>query len=136
MKTYDYPQPHVLPHGSWNRRLHGPWQLIVQSVRTGEVLASAPTNYLEAAIGALIESDAFPQRMTRAVIVDADGWIVFGVSTDPAYIEKMGHTCWFGSEIGFATLEASGLVDQMDLTIWEGIARNASDSDSWWQAET
>jgi hypothetical protein len=122
---------HTLPIGQWGRRLHGPWRVLFQDINTGMVGASKPTPYLEAALRTLIEG-GLPRRGYRSVVVDDDGWIVFGCSTDPEFISSVGHDCWWGCEIGFAMVESTGLVEPVDLAIWETYARETSDKEDWW----
>ena len=124
---------YLVPRGDWHRRLHSPWRILIQDIETGHVGQSDPSPYLEAAVRSVIDG-GIPSRGNRVVIVDDDGWIAFGCSTDPEFVSKHGHDCWMGCEIGFAMVEATGRIDPITLSLYEGYAREISDKEDWWKS--
>lgn len=128
-----FERPVVLPAGDWGRRLHSPWWILYQRIGSSP-RRMRPTKFAEAAIQTVItDPQGFPAPMTRAIICDVDGWILFGYATDPEWISIHGHDCWVGSEMGFAIAESTGLVDPLALAVMESRARAVSDRPDWWR---
>jgi len=123
----------LLPQGDWRRRLHAPYRIIIQDTLTNQWVKSDATPHAEGALSAMIDTKPFPLPNQRQAVIDADGWIVFGYSTQQNYVEAFGSPAWWGSEIGFALIESAGLIEPMELAIIESDARDASDEDEWWK---
>lgn len=124
--------PYQLPPNGWSNELHGPWQAMLMDITTERRTVFEHDSELRTAIARIVDTESFPKRMTRAVVADADGWIAFGYSTDPAFISAQGHTCWMGSEVGFRALSDLGRFDALDVALWEGLAREALGGSNWW----
>jgi hypothetical protein len=118
---------------NWRRRTHAPYTIVMQSVSTSRVDESQQTPSVEAAILAVVNTPGFPMKDSRVAVMDVDGWMVFGYSTDPAFMKDYGHPAWFGCELGFAILESTNRFDPLNLAVMEAVARDASDDDRWWR---
>lgn len=123
----------LLPPGEWMWRMRAPYRVMAQDTDTLMWVMSEETPYAEAAILSVIGADGFPNEKHRVAVIDRDGWILLGYSTDPVHVNAFGHPAWWGSEFGFMIAESTGVLDPVELAMMESFARDMSDGDGWWQ---
>ena len=74
-----------------------------------------------------------PRPLTRAAVLDEDGVVLFGYSTDALVTASLGSPAWFGCDFGFWLMGALELADPIDLAIWESAARTTLEMGrKWW----
>lgn len=119
--------------GDWYRRLHGPFHAYIHNgVRVSRLGPDHLDVWLRTSV--VVAGFSQPQAGTWAAIVDSNGWCAYGYTAEVQWLEKYGHPIWFGCELGFAVLEAMGLVDPVELAMRESIAR--SQQTDWWKEGT
>lgn len=116
----------LLPQTDWGKRLHGPFAILIQDINTGSELWTADTPNVSVAVRAFIDTDPFPIDNRRMAIVDVDGWVVLAYCTDAAHMRAYQMPIWWGSDFGFAVLEAEMALDPLDVAIMESLAKGAA----------
>ena len=87
---------------------------------------TADTENVSVAVRAFLNTDPFPMPNRRMAIVDGEGWVMLGYSTDETHIKAYGVPVWWGSDFGFAVLEAEMALDILDLAVMESMAKDAA----------
>lgn len=123
MTTSETGHVRFVPAADWRRRLHGPFRILIASTITEQSVISEPTPHISAGVLAMIDTPVFPEPDRRMVLFDADGWVALGYCTEATHLKAYGVPLWWGCDLGFAALEASGLIEPIDLAIMESLAQ-------------